>query len=134
MAPWAGTGYVGAAVGCRCWWEAGESFGSVSLLLQEPHRVQWFPFSGLCTRMAFNSHALIIRPPPGFPLQLGSCGGTSAPELPVLPRLVPISGGSQLKPNFGKGQEKGAGRGKGRSFLGCVRGTPGPFGKCCVCQ
>lgn len=73
-------------------------------------------------------------PSPRISLQLGSCGGTSAPELPVLPRLVLISGGSQLKPNFGKGQEKGAGRGKGRSFLGCVRGTPGPFGKCCVCR
>lgn len=71
----------------KWWWETGESLGLVRLLLQEPHKAQWFPFSGLSMGMGFDSHAF-IHPPPGFPLKLGSCHGTLSPKFLFLPCLV----------------------------------------------
>lgn len=57
----------------RHWWETEGPLGSMSLLLQELLSARWFPFSGLCTRMALSSHALLTLVqdiPPSFGLEV----------------------------------------------------------------
>lgn len=102
----------------RWWWETGESLGLVSLLLQEPHKAQWFPFSGLSMGMGFNSHAF-THPPPGFPLKLGSCHRTLSPRLSFLPRSVLLVWDvmwCSAKLNLQERSGKGSRRVKGQHF------------------